>query len=342
MPIVVTNYLTPYRIEMFNELSILGDYKFIFHKRKFKKHPWKINSEKVKFNHYYLEDSSLLKIISIFRSDSKVVLAGMDPLTLALFLLAKCFRLDVYQWTEERESPKNIVRIYIRRLFYPYFDGFISVSSNSKNYLHQEFSLVDSSVKVVLQNPTFLTQNSVSFEDNSILNLLYVGVLEPYKNVSFLIEMLHKISEEEIGRYNLTIVGDGSQMSELNNLVYKLNLNETVFFTGYISDRDELDKYYREASIFCLASHETFGAVVPEAISYNLPVLVSSEVGAALDLVVSGENGETFQHNNLGDAMSKLEKISDRILSYSNYASLRAKDFLPNKLASDFNQFINV
>jgi glycosyltransferase involved in cell wall biosynthesis len=65
-----------------------------------------------------------------------------------------------------------------------------------------------------------------------------------------------------------------------------------VIFAGFLN-QSEVARAYACADVFALLSreNETFGLVTNEAMNFSLPVLVSSKVGCAPDLVSHGLNG---------------------------------------------------
>jgi 1,2-diacylglycerol 3-alpha-glucosyltransferase len=93
----------------------------------------------------------------------------------------------------------------------------------------------------------------------------------------------------------LLVVGDGPLKGQLQDLAGKLNLENRVRFTGYLSATD-MAPVYALASVFILASEysEQWGLVVNEAMAAGTPVLVSQICGSAADLVVDGETGFKF------------------------------------------------
>ena len=73
-------------------------------------------------------------------------------------------------------------------------------------------------------------------------------------------------------------------MRALERLVLSLELQDTVTFTGSLSD-DDLDAEYRRADVFCcLSDHEGFGMPLIEAAAYALPV-VAFDAGAVAETV---------------------------------------------------------
>lgn len=67
-----------------------------------------------------------------------------------------------------------------------------------------------------------------------------------------------------------------------------------------------------QADAFVLPSDtgETWGLVTNEAMLFRLPVVVSSEVGCAEDLVIPGETGYTFTGGAV-ELADELEKLHD-------------------------------
>lgn len=88
-----------------------------------------------------------------------------------------------------------------------------------------------------------------------------------------------------------------------------------VEFVGEVSAADMVG-LYRRASVLALPSlSEAFGLVVAEALACGVPVIVSSQTGAA-DLVTDGVNGfvvPTGDADLLADRLSELERDRDRL-----------------------------
>ncbi|ROZ66354.1 glycosyltransferase family 4 protein [Ramlibacter sp. WS9] len=87
------------------------------------------------------------------------------------------------------------------------------------------------------------------------------------------------------------------------------DLSVPVHFTGFLN-QTELWRAYIPADAFVLPSTnaETWGLVTNEAMLFGLPVVVSSQIGCAQDLVRPGETGYVFSDGaeSLADAMHAL------------------------------------
>lgn len=125
-----------------------------------------------------------------------------------------------------------------------------------------------------------LYQGERKLKDNC-LRIIQVSRLEKRKKVDKAILAIKELIHDGYD-CTLTVVGDGSQKDKLNDLVRRQGLQEKVKFTGFISDKKELLKLYRDSDIFCMTSKgETFGIVYVEAMTQGLPVIGLSGTGVS-------------------------------------------------------------
>ena len=101
--------------------------------------------------------------------------------------------------------------------------------------------------------------------------LLYVGRLNPDKNVRRLLEAFTRLHEEEPGRFHLAVVGDGMLRGSLHRLQEE---TDSVSWTRYCSSAGELADIYRAADLFVHPGvKETFGLVTLESQACGTPVV---------------------------------------------------------------------
>ena len=96
----------------------------------------------------------------------------------------------------------------------------------------------------------FYKRESYNDFSNSI-NLLYVGALTRNKGITYLLEAIKIIDDENI---TLHIIGDGVERSALEDLVEKLDIKSHVIFHGYIENGPKLFDFYRNSDVFVLPS----------------------------------------------------------------------------------------
>jgi len=113
--------------------------------------------------------------------------------------------------------------------------------------------------------------------------ILYVGTLQPRKNLSRLIEAFGKLKTQNLpagrqgSKLKLVIAGKkGWLYEDIFQKVKDLDLEKYVIFTGFVPDKD-LPALYQGAKCFVLVSlYEGFGIPVLEAMSLGCPVVISN------------------------------------------------------------------
>jgi glycosyltransferase involved in cell wall biosynthesis len=133
--------------------------------------------------------------------------------------------------------------------------------------------------------------------------ILYVGTLQPRKNIPALVEIL-KIYREKYSNEDLKLVIVGNRRArnfdkKIDGVIKKHNLRNEVIFPGWIEDED-LPAVYKLAHCFVFASlYEGFGIPIAEAMAAGLPVVSSNksclpEVGKDAAIFVDPANRAQF------------------------------------------------
>jgi len=107
--------------------------------------------------------------------------------------------------------------------------------------------------------------------------LLYVGTIEPRKNLLTLIRAYDEMLNQTEHRPQLVLCGGrGWLFDEVFNLVEELKLQDKVRFTGYVADED-LPALYSAAKAFVYPSlYEGFGLPPLEAMACGTPTITSN------------------------------------------------------------------
>ena len=112
--------------------------------------------------------------------------------------------------------------------------------------------------------------------------VISVGRFVPLKGfdltIRSFIQFISRLSEEEKSKCKLILVGTGEQKQFYKDLIQQNNAENYIEIIEWI-DRRELMKMYEKASVFLFPSHEGAGMVVPEALSFGLPVVCLQNEG---------------------------------------------------------------
>ena len=130
--------------------------------------------------------------------------------------------------------------------------------------------------------------------------LLYLGTLEPRKNITTLIEAYAQSRKTYAIREKLVLAGGkGWLYDEIFERVQQLDLETEVIFPGFVSDAEQRF-WYAAASAFVYPSlYEGFGIPVAEALASGIPVVTSNvsslpEAGADIALCIDPHNVEAM------------------------------------------------
>lgn len=156
-------------------------------------------------------------------------------------------------------------------------------------------------------------------KDKTIIG--YIGTIRKLEGLQVAIKAMKKIIKDN-PEIVLLIVGDGEYLSDLKQLVKKLNLQKHVIFTGEIA-HSKITSYYSliDICIYPRIDARVCHLVTPlkplEAMAMGKFVL-ASDVGGLKEMVIPGVSGELFRADNELDFVEK-------ILYYSRYPQKRER-----------------
>ena len=212
----------------------------------------------------------------------------------------------------------------------------LTISEASKNDIIRVYQVPED--RVVVTYPGIKQELGIMNQESGISRIkkrygiegnyiLFVGTLQPRKNITRLIEafskLLHNYSSSERSEsrsqkdssrlrsnnkeLQLVVVGKkGWLYEDILEAPKKFGVQERVKFLDFVSDED-LALLYKNALCFVLPSlYEGFGLPVLEAMQYGCPVITSNisslpEAGGDAALYVNPEN--------VSDISSKIEKL---------------------------------
>ena len=144
--------------------------------------------------------------------------------------------------------------------------------------------------------------------------LLYIGTLQPRKNLVRLIEAFSLLKKRaEFNNVKLVIVGKrGWLYQEIYEKVKELNLKKEVIFTGFISDYEKIELLKRAQCLVLPSLYEGFGIPVLEGMYFGTPV-VASEVSSLPEV---GGEAITYIKNpksvdDIKNSLAKVLQLSD-------------------------------
>jgi glycosyltransferase involved in cell wall biosynthesis len=223
-------------------------------------------------------------------------------------------------------------------------DLIITVSQNSKRDIMQLLNVNEDKIHVIYNG---LDEDFKPVNDDTLRSvrqkygigekvILYVGTLQPRKNVDLIIKAYSKLRKENKIEHQLVIAGrKGWMVRELDSLIDDLNLKEDVLFTGYIP-RHELPSLYNLAEIFVYpSSYEGFGLSVLEAMACGIPVITTNKSSLPEIVGNAGVLLNDLHEETLAEAMWTLIGSDSLRQEYRERGIAKSKKFSWTKTAED-------
>jgi len=198
-------------------------------------------------------------------------------------------------------------------------DRIIVVSHAVKNDILQRFPEYSSKMEVIYHGIDDIFREMPSVEKLTKVRqkyelpekyILYVGNIEPKKNIARIIEAFKNLLKYSEIPHSLVIAGQFAW--KYNDVIQvKKQNNKRIIFTGYIHQSD-LPAVYRLADLFVFPSlYEGFGIPPLEAMACDIPVIVST-AGALPEIT----NGNAFLVDPL--SVSSIETAMYKLLYDNN------------------------
>lgn len=206
--------------------------------------------------------------------------------------------IEFHEVQDPGEAAMPLAHAYVR-LIAPLIvylaQGFVVHSENDAKLLQCSYNLQQRPVTVAPVASLLHSQPANKEQEHrtapaSCCNLLYFGVIRPYKGLEDLIRAFDALPEDEISNYWLTIVGETwegwSVPAELmNQSRYR---DRITFVNRYVTD-EEAAQFFAGADAVVLPYHRASASgPVHIAMSYGLPV-VTTHVGGLTEAVEAYE-----------------------------------------------------
>jgi glycosyltransferase involved in cell wall biosynthesis len=233
------------------------------------------------------------------------------------------------------------IKLKIKR--YGKLDGIYFVSSDSKEEFIEVFgSYPNMNVIYNLIDTDSIKRKSIQeiIESSCVFTFLALGSLMPVKGFDRLIRA-SKIVKDKGFDFNLNIIGEGKELSNIRDLILHLGLQETVFLLGYKSNPYP---YLKSTDVFVMSSvSEALPTVLCEAMILGKPVLVTNCCGCRE--LVDNENYGLLSGQNDEELAKKMIKFliePDLLKYYAEKSLIRSKIFDDKLAIKEYYKIFNI
>jgi glycosyltransferase involved in cell wall biosynthesis len=214
---------------------------------------------------------------------------------LALALMARILRIRIvvefHEVLDTGEDRMVWVSRYVRLigpLLFRLASGYIVHSKYEQELIMTHFGLTDKPCAIIphANYDHYRNGQRCRIAPEDCCNLLYFGLIRPYKGLEDLVRAFNTIPEDQIGRYWLTVVGETWEGCTLPTelIAQSPYRNRITFVNRYVSD-EEVDAVFGGADVVVLPYHRSSqSGPLHVALHYGLPVVVTA-VGGLVEAV---------------------------------------------------------
>lgn len=234
----------------------------------------------------------------------------------------------------------NVVKRHYERIVkcLPWVDLILTVSHSSKQDIVDFLGVKPSKIRVTPLASRFnnidLKKQNDGYANNKKPFLLFIGNIEPRKNIIGLIKAFNYLKGNYKIEHELVIIGQkGWKYNQIFKAINSSPYRNQIHNLNYISDQ-ELLQFYLEATMLVYPSfYEGFGLPVIEAMTLGTPVITSNnsslkEIARDATLLVDPNNYQEIAHSIL--AVINSNQLQQELISKGKR---RAKEFSWEKTA---------
>jgi glycosyltransferase involved in cell wall biosynthesis len=232
--------------------------------------------------------------VVVFQWWSGTVLHSFLALAAVARLLGARVVIEFHEIQDPGEADMPFAEVYVRTgmpLLLWLAHGFVIHAQQDQPILEQRYGLNSRPIVIAPHGPydhfkLRAGQAPRRAAPDQCCNILFFGLIRPYKGVEDLIAAFERIADDRIERYWLTIVGETWQGWETPALMIAGSRyrDRITFVNRYVAD-DEVAAYFAGADAVALPYHRSSGSgALHSAMSCGLPVVVT-DVGGLTEAV---------------------------------------------------------
>ncbi len=229
--------------------------------------------------------------VVVFQWWSGTVLHSYLLLAQAARLLGARVVIEFHEVLDPGEAKVSLAQAYVRRVA-PFMvrlaHGYIVHSEYDKKLLQMHYDLAQRPTALIAHGPYNHYQAPAAelepqVEPAPCCNLLFFGLIRPYKGLEDLIRAFEALPEDENAHYRLTIVGETWEgWNTPADLIATSPYRDRITFVNrYVSDA-EVAEFFGKADAVVLPYHRaSTSGILHIAMSHGLPVVVTYVGGLA-------------------------------------------------------------
>jgi glycosyltransferase involved in cell wall biosynthesis len=249
-------------------------------------------------------------------------------LALALFARLRGTRVVVefHEVLDTAEQRMPLARAWVRLLGRPFFalaDAFVVHSEIDRDPIGERYRVGNRSCVVIPHGPIdHFTSDDVSASlplrdpPAGVINLLFFGIIRPYKGLEDLVEAFEMLDDDEVSHYWLTVVGETWEDWDLPiRLIEGSRHRSRITLVNRFVEDEEVTAYFAGADAAVLPYHRSSASSPASVAMANGLPLVLTAVGGLPEAVADYEGAVLVPPRDpeaLRDAIRHLPQLCGR------------------------------
>lgn len=272
-------------------------------------------------------------VVQAFKNYQVYILTGHATISNIVFMFfAKLLKKKVFLWTHGFKKLEDGKRSYVR-FFFQNATGYFLYGNYGKK-MTIEYGIPEDRLFVINNSLDYdrqlkvrnkLTSSKIYVErfKNNDPVIIFTGRLLSGKKINYILDAQKKLLTEN--PFNLVLVGDGPETTNLKRIADELGLASRVWFYGACYDEEILGDLLYNATL--TVSPGNVGLTAIHSMMYGTPVLSHDDVSLQMpefETIKQGETGLLFNEDDVEDMASNIKKW---IINFSDREAVRNKCF---------------
>lgn len=193
--------------------------------------------------------------------------------------------------------------MYVESLHEKYVDKIIFTTTSFKDHIIKYLDISDSKIEIISHGIDKL--NKVSYENDEIKKLCFIGGTNERKGLGILIDAIYK-QPSILNEFTLQVMGNlAENETHIKLKQLKKKYKDKIDILGLVDEQTKKQTMEKADLVILPTYFETYNLVLREVLSLGTPVITTYMFGA--DIIKDGVNGFKF---NVGDSNKLAELLS--------------------------------
>lgn len=227
--------------------------------------------------------------------------------------------VEIHEILDTGEARIPFARAWVSVLGRPFFrvaDGFVIHSEFDRAPLHDRYRLGDRPCVVIPLGP--MNHHAAGDEQapvrkcppEGVVNILFFGIIRPYKGLEDLIRAFDMLSDDEVQSYWLTIVGETWEGWDLPTKLVNASphRDRITFINRFVDDEEVVAQFASADAVVLPYLRSSASSPAHVAMSNGLPLVITN-VGGLPEAVADYEGAMLVPPSSPKDILAALRKL---------------------------------